>query len=67
MRGNAKALAVRGGYSVVMISSELEEVLGMSDRILVMNEGRIVSEFSRANASREAVMESATGARRTEN
>ena len=55
------------GVAIIMISSELEEVLGMSDRILVMNEGRIVSEFSRANASREAVMESATGARRTEN
>jgi ABC-type sugar transport system ATPase subunit len=55
------------GVAIIMISSELEEVLGMSDRILVMNEGRVVSEFSRANASREAVMESATGARRTEN
>ncbi len=46
-----------------MISSELEEVLGMSDRILVMNEGRIASEFSREHARREAVMASAAGAR----
>src|SRR5579871_5978395 len=54
------------GVAVIIISSELEELLGMSDRILVMNEGRIVQEFSRANASREAVMEWATGARRPE-
>ena len=54
------------GVAIIIISSELEEVLGMSDRILVMNEGRIVSEFSRENASREAVMEWATGARRAE-
>jgi D-xylose transport system ATP-binding protein len=54
------------GVAIIIISSELEEVLGMSDRVLVMNEGRIVSEFSRENASREAVMEAATGARRAE-
>src|SRR5262249_43951837 len=45
------------GAAIIIISSELEEVLGMSDRILVMNEGRIVSEFSREEASRETVME----------
>ena len=38
-----------------MISSELPEVLGMSDRVLVMREGRIVAEFSRAEATPEAV------------
>jgi D-xylose transport system ATP-binding protein len=54
------------GVAIIIISSELEELLGMSDRILVMNEGRIVAEFSRENASREAVMEWATGARRVE-
>jgi len=54
------------GVAIIIISSELEEVLGMSDRLLVMNEGRIVSEFSRESASREAVMEAATGARRAE-
>ena len=57
----------RQGVAIIIISSELEELLGMSDRILVMNEGRIVSEFMRDNASREAVMEWATGARRPEN
>ena len=51
------------GVAIIIISSELEEVLGMSDRILVMNEGRVVAEFTRENASREAVMEWATGAR----
>jgi D-xylose transport system ATP-binding protein len=55
------------GVAIIVISSELEEVLGMSDRILVMSEGCLVSEFLRDNASREAVMESATGARRAEN
>jgi D-xylose transport system ATP-binding protein len=54
------------GVAIIVISSELEEVLGMSDRILVMNEGRIVSEFTRAEASREVIMEWATGARRVE-
>jgi rhamnose transport system ATP-binding protein len=38
-----------------MISSELPEVLGMSDRVLVMREGRIVAEFSREDATQEAV------------
>jgi ABC-type sugar transport system ATPase subunit len=54
------------GVAIIVISSELEEVLGMSDRILVMNEGRIVSEFTRAEASREVIIEWATGARRVE-
>jgi ABC-type sugar transport system ATPase subunit len=52
------------GVAIVIISSELEELLGLSDRILVMNEGRIVSEFSRETATRKAIMEWATGARR---
>jgi D-xylose transport system ATP-binding protein len=52
------------GVAIIVISSELEEVLGVSDRVLVMNEGRIVQEFTQANASREAIMEWATGARR---
>ena len=38
-----------------MISSELPEVLGMSDRVLVMREGRLVAEFDRAHATSEAV------------
>lgn len=44
------------GRSVIMISSELPEVLGMSDRIYVMNEGRIVGELSSNEASQEKIM-----------
>ena len=47
---------VSQGKSVVMISSELPEILGMSDRIYVMNEGRFVGEFQQAQASQEAIM-----------
>ncbi len=47
---------VAQGKSVVMISSELPEVLGMSDRIYVMNEGRIVGEFQQKDASQESIM-----------
>lgn len=47
---------VTEGKSVVMISSELPEVLGMCDRIYVMNEGRIVGELSREEASQESIM-----------
>jgi rhamnose transport system ATP-binding protein len=43
------------GLAVLMISSELPEVLGMSDRVLVMREGRIVAEFARDDATQEAV------------
>lgn len=43
------------GLAILMISSELPEVLGMSDRVLVMREGRIVAEFARADATQERV------------
>jgi ABC-type sugar transport system ATPase subunit len=43
------------GLAVLMISSELPEVLGMSDRVLVMREGRIAGEFSRADATQERI------------
>lgn len=51
----------RRGVGIVMISSELPEILGMSDRILVMHEGRITGEFGRAEATQETIMASATG------
>ncbi|MGH3209234.1 MAG: sugar ABC transporter ATP-binding protein [Trebonia sp.] len=51
----------RGGVAVLMISSELPEVLGVADRILVMREGRLVAEFSHASASEEAIMSAAMG------
>lgn len=47
---------VAQGKSVIMISSELPEVLGMSDRIYVMNEGRIVGELNAREASQERIM-----------
>ncbi len=43
------------GVAILMISSELPEVLGMSDRVLVMREGRLVAEFDRADATSETV------------
>jgi ribose transport system ATP-binding protein len=48
------------GAGILMISSELPEVLGMSDRILVMSEGRITGELSAEEANQEKVMELAT-------
>jgi putative multiple sugar transport system ATP-binding protein len=44
------------GRGVLMISSEMPELLGMCDRIYVMNEGRFVGEFKQADASQEAIM-----------
>jgi D-xylose transport system ATP-binding protein len=49
------------GYSIIMISSELEEVLGMSDRVMVMWEGRSNGTLDIAQASQEKVMARATG------
>lgn len=49
------------GYAIIMISSELEEVLGMSDRIMVMWEGRSNGTVDRASASQESIMARATG------
>ncbi|GMO59468.1 MAG: sugar ABC transporter ATP-binding protein [Treponemataceae bacterium] len=47
---------VAEGKSVIMISSELPEILGMCDRVYVMNEGRIVAELPREKASQESIM-----------
>ncbi|NLI00736.1 MAG: sugar ABC transporter ATP-binding protein [Chthonomonadales bacterium] len=49
------------GVGILMISSELPEVLGMSDRILVMHEGRIVGELPASEATQERIMHLATG------
>jgi ribose transport system ATP-binding protein len=49
------------GVGVLMISSDLPEVLGVSDRILVMHEGRVTGEFSRAEATQDKIMHAATG------
>ena len=47
---------VSQGKSILMISSELPEILGMCDRIYVMNEGRLIAELSAGEASQEAIM-----------
>jgi rhamnose transport system ATP-binding protein len=49
------------GVGILMISSELPEVLRVSDRILVMQEGRLAGEYARAEASEENIMSAATG------
>ncbi|GAA1299269.1 sugar ABC transporter ATP-binding protein [Saccharothrix xinjiangensis] len=49
------------GVAVVVVSSELPEVLGVSDRVLVVHEGRIAAELPRAEATEESVMFAATG------
>jgi ABC-type sugar transport system ATPase subunit len=49
------------GMGILMISSELPEILGVSDRILVMREGRIAAEFTREQATQEKIMLAATG------
>ena len=51
----------RQGVAILMISSELPEILGMSDRVLVMRQGRIAGEVSRAEATQEGIMALATG------
>jgi rhamnose transport system ATP-binding protein len=51
----------RSGVAILMISSELPEVLGVSDRVLVMREGELVAELSRDEASEEAIMAAAMG------
>ncbi|ANS75915.1 D-ribose transporter ATP-binding protein [Paenibacillus yonginensis] len=49
------------GVAIIMVSSELPEVLGMSDRIVVVHEGRITGELSREEATQEKIMTLATG------
>ncbi|MBW3597171.1 MAG: sugar ABC transporter ATP-binding protein [Planctomycetes bacterium] len=49
------------GVAILFVSSEMEEILGMSDRTLVMHEGRLTGELGREELSEEAVMHLATG------
>jgi ABC-type sugar transport system ATPase subunit len=57
---------VEAGVGVLLISSEMLEVLGMSDRILVMREGRLVGEVGREEASEEVLLQLAAGVVATE-
>lgn len=52
---------VREGVAIIMISSELPEVMGMSHRILVLNEGKFTAEFKHDEATQEKIMHAATG------
>jgi rhamnose transport system ATP-binding protein len=52
------------GLAVVLITSELPEVMGLADRVIVMKEGRMVDEFKRGAWSAEAIVGAATGARK---
>jgi rhamnose transport system ATP-binding protein len=49
------------GLTILLISSELPEILGMSDRVLVMREGRLVAELAREEATQERVIQAAAG------
>jgi rhamnose transport system ATP-binding protein len=52
---------VARGLSVILVSSELPEVLGMADRIVVMHHGRVQREFLRGEATPESVVAAASG------
>jgi ribose transport system ATP-binding protein len=52
---------VESGVAVIMVSSEMPELLGMSDRIMVMHEGHLAAEFDRAEATQEKVLAAAMG------
>ena len=54
---------VADGVAILMISSELPEVLGMADRVLVVHEGRLVADIARDDASEATIMRAATGQR----
>jgi rhamnose transport system ATP-binding protein len=51
----------RQGVAVLVVSSELPEVLYLADRVLVMHEGRLAAQIPRAEATEEAIMSAATG------
>lgn len=52
---------VKGGAAVIMISSEMDECMGMSDRIIVMHEGKITAEYTAEEATQEKILYAASG------
>ena len=52
-----------GGLAIILISSELPEVLAMADRVLVLHEGQVTATLARSEATQERVMFAATGQR----
>jgi ribose transport system ATP-binding protein len=50
-----------GGVGILMISSDMEEVIGVSDRVAVMHEGRIAGTLERAKLSEQSILALATG------
>lgn len=56
---------VHEGYGILMISSEMNEVIGISDRIYVMKDGEVTGEISRENMTQEAIMLRAVGGKET--
>ncbi|RKX77093.1 MAG: sugar ABC transporter ATP-binding protein, partial [Spirochaetes bacterium] len=57
---NAMNDMVDKGASIILISSEIEEILGMSDRVLVLAGGRIAAEMNRKDATKEKILDFAT-------
>lgn len=55
------ARLAESGVAILLISSELPEILGMSHRVLVMHEGRLVADIPRSEATEESIMAAATG------
>ncbi|KDR95126.1 ribose transport system ATP-binding protein [Peptoclostridium litorale DSM 5388] len=51
----------KDGMSIIMISSEMPEIMGMSDRIIVLHDGKITGEFSRDKATQDGIMRCAVG------
>ncbi len=58
---NLMRLLTKQGTAIIMISSELPEIIGMSDRILVMHDGRVMGELSPSEATEERILMIATG------
>ncbi|MEQ1643346.1 MAG: ATP-binding cassette domain-containing protein, partial [Pyrinomonadaceae bacterium] len=58
--GEINRLAKKG-LAIVLVSSELPEILGLADRVIVLHEGKVTGEFVRQDATPEKVMAAATG------